>query len=196
MLGKFLCGKELAHRRFAILILDGCHSLAVFGIPANGNLYPALGRWWTPIYQRQVNLLYLPVPELFLQMLMSAVILCQQDHAGGVLIQAMDQTWALDTPYALDLRGIAQYSLYQCSSGMSHCRVDHHPGWLIDHNAIAVLEKDIKGDVFGLEVRVFSGRKLNLDLCPGGNQFCFFIDRKPINGNAPGGDQFLNIGSG
>jgi hypothetical protein len=164
MLGKFLYGKELTHRQFAILILDRCHSLAVLGIPANGNFYSALGRWWTPIHQCQINLLYLSVPELVLEMLVSAVILRQQDHARGVLIQAMDQTRALDTPYPLDLRGIAQHSLHQCSRGMSHCRMDYHTSRLIDHDAVAILEEDIKGDVFGLKVRFFRRRKLNLDL--------------------------------
>ncbi len=88
--------------------------------------------------------------ELLLQTAQRAVMFGDDDHAGGVLIQAMNDARPAFAAYALDLRAVVHDGIDQSAAGVTGGGVYHHACRFVEREKIVVFIEDVKGDGLSL----------------------------------------------
>ncbi len=78
---------------------------------------------------------------------MGALVLCQQDQAGGLFVQAMDDARPLLAADPLNIRLITQHGIHERPGSVSRGRMHHHASRFIDNDQVLIFEDDIEGDI-------------------------------------------------
>lgn len=76
-----------------------------------------------------------------------------------------------------------QQGIDECSGIASRRRMNHHPGWFVDHNDITVFSKNMEGNVFGSDGQGLGAWDRSTDLIPGFKPYSWFggsaVNQKP-----------------
>ena len=104
---------ELGLRELRIDWILGRHALSIMGIASDEGLdHPFLVLYQT-VYEGVVELLDLPVCHLLLELFHGTIILGYQDESARVLVETMDDTWALHAVDHRELAEVMQESIYE-----------------------------------------------------------------------------------
>jgi eukaryotic-like serine/threonine-protein kinase len=136
-------------RRFAAGRIDDGHFLAVHRVAAdvgeNGVLFRlrhALGDGQVEFFHRAA------LGELGDERLVGEVGFRNNEAAGGVLVEAVDDAGPLDAADAGELAvAVMEQGVDQRAIGISRCRVDDHAGGLVEDDEIFILKQNIQRDV-------------------------------------------------
>ncbi len=94
----------LSFRVFTLAFRRDRHSLAMGRVTINGSDNTPLICRWSAFHQCQIDLLNIPALKLPLQPDMAGLIFGNQDNAGSILIQAMDNTGSFFAADTLQIR--------------------------------------------------------------------------------------------
>ncbi len=98
---------------------------------------------------------------------MGKIVLCHDQQAGGVLVNAVDDSRALFPADAREaVSAVPEQRVHQRSVRMAGGRVNHHPAGFVDHDEIPVFIDDVQRDLLGKERDLFRFRKRYGDFCP------------------------------
>ena len=126
------------------------HLLAVLFAAGNGGLNAAVLLSEGAVHQRAVVLFHQAVQQLLAQRQLGGVILGDQQQAGGILVQPVDDAraqLAADASQAVQMmqQGVDQRAVLIAGGGMHH-----HAAGLHHHSQVAVLVEDGEGNVLCL----------------------------------------------
>lgn len=140
----------MRHCVFASAVLDQRHLLAVGIRTTDGSGYNAR-RWnGSSGHYGAVGPLNRVVCELGGKPLVRAIGLGNDEKAGGVLVDAVDDARAGDTADARKLAAaMVEQGIDQSSVGIACSGMDDEPGGLVDHDQVLVLVDDVEWQVLG-----------------------------------------------
>ena len=128
--------------------IDDGHFLAVHGVAADVGEDAVLRGLRDALGDGEVEFFHGPAGELADERLVGDVRLGDDDAAGGVLIQPVDDAGALDAADAGELAlAMMQQGIDQRAVGISRCRMDDHAGALVEDDQIVILEEDFQREV-------------------------------------------------
>ncbi len=112
----------------------------------------------------EIFALHTVVGELRGEPMMGAIGLRDHQDAGGILVDAVHDAGALFAANAGQVAAkVVQQRIDQRARRAARCGVDDHSSRLVDDDEVAVFEKDIEGDVFGLRINLGGFFDGNLD---------------------------------
>jgi hypothetical protein len=78
----------------------------------------------------------------------SCLVLGNEDQAGGVLVETVDDPGSVRSADVRYLGAVGQHRVDQGAAGVTGPRMHDHPCRLVDHQQDVVLVNDVKGNVF------------------------------------------------
>ncbi len=135
----------------------GRHTLAVTRISSDKGLDHTLLVLHETVYESIVELLNLPICHLLLELSHGAIVLGYQDEPARVLVETMDDTWALDPVDDREFPEVVKQSIDQssCIPELARNGVSIDSGVFTDNRKILVVEDDFQVHVFCHEVGFF-----------------------------------------
>ena len=139
---------------FAIHLVDR-HFFAIGIVPANRRVDDAFVVGQHAVYNRPVTTRDRVVCKLHGKRLMGGIIFTDDDGAGRILIDSVDDSGAQHAVDAGKLSPtVIQYGVDKGMAVMPGCRMDDHILWLVDNQNVAVLIENVQRDVFRLDIRL------------------------------------------
>ena len=132
----------------AAVMQDGL-ALTVVGVSADRCVDHRLGRLEAALDQREVGLVHATLAELAREARVGPLVLCDNDEAGRVLIEAVHDAGPLHAADARQVGAVPQQRVDQRVLRVPRARVHGHARGLIDHDEVLVLIDDGEGDIFG-----------------------------------------------
>jgi len=114
-----------------------------------------------------VFLFHLAVLELACQLAVREVVLRHDHEPGRASVEAMHDSRALFTADAAEVVGVEEQRVDERPFAVTGGRVDDHPGGLVHHQDVGVLEEDRERQFFGLGCRRRGLGHLDDDLLAG-----------------------------
>jgi hypothetical protein len=99
-----------------------------------------------PDHQGVVNFPHGAGFELRLQEAIGLLMLGDEQHPGGLLVQAVHQARPQHPSDPLQIRTMSQDGVDQGAGGMPRPGMHDHPGRLVDHQDVGVLIEDVQRD--------------------------------------------------
>jgi hypothetical protein len=134
---------------FAGAVVEDGHALAVDGVAADEVLLAAFVFGWDAVDDGEVGFGDATVGEGFGEAAVGAVVLGDDDAAGGVFVEAMDDAGAGFTADAGEVVAVMEEGVDEGAVGVAGGGVDDEAGGFVDDEDVAVLIEDFDGDVLG-----------------------------------------------
>jgi len=175
---------EVGHRRPRVGGVDG-HALAVADVPSDGGVHCALVLGQRPAQQGEVHPAD-PTPGHVRDQAAVGVLAAGDDEqAGGLLVQTVDDTWAAAVAAA---QATAHETLHEGAVLVARRGVDDDAGRLVDDEDPVVLVDDAHGHVLGDERgRLLRRRRPGHRLA--GAHDVPLARRPPVHESRAGGDE-------
>lgn len=125
------------------------HALAVAGMASDGNVDDAALRFQAAMHEGKVSFFDAAGFELRLQMPVRSIILGNQNDAGGVFIQAVDDARSLYSPHPFQIRAMMEDGIDERTAGMTGGGVHDHAGGFVHGDEVIIFVKDVEQDRFG-----------------------------------------------
>ncbi len=180
--------------RLAVLVEDS-HVGAVDGMPADQGFDAAGYGAELAGHDGQVGLLHVARPERLLEPAAGLGVFGDDEDAGGVLVEAVDDAGA-----AVVLLGqeaflvMVDEGVDEGSMGAVVGGVDDQAGRLVDDHDVVVLEEDFEGDVFAEDFRRGAGRPGDGDAVASAEPFGR-AGGAAVDGDQPGAHAALQVGA-
>ena len=130
------------------------HLLPIRTMPANRRVHSPAVLPQVPDHHRLICPCQTVVLKLCGQCLVRSIILCRNDQAAGVPVDAVDDAGAQRAPHAAEAPpAVVEQGVDQGPVRVPRRRVDHHPHRLIDHDDVLVLIDHIQRDILRQGVR-------------------------------------------
>ncbi len=143
----------------------------------------------------QITLFRASGRELRRQGLMGGVIFCDDQAAGGVLVQAVDDAWAFHSADAGEVPAVVEQGVYDGAVRVTGRGMHDHAAFLVDDDHVFIFIQDVQGDILRLGFRRFRLRNADGDgITAGGG--VFRLGGRAVDQHVPAFDQVLNPGAG
>jgi len=142
---------------------DYCHALAVSRVAADGAFDDSFRLLDASLHEGEVELLDAALLQLSREVGVSAVVLGDEEEAGGVLVESMDDSRPEYAADAGKIGAVGQESVDEGMSSMAGRGMHGQARGLIDDEEVLVLVDDVKGHGFRLDVERPRRRDAHVD---------------------------------
>jgi len=115
---------------FAAAIING-HPLAVDFMPGNRGVDRPVRHAGTSLHERQINLFNLSFGELLRKRMVGGIGFGHHDAAAGLLVEPMDDPWALDSADYRDSAAVVEQGINDRAIGIARAWMHDEPGRLV-----------------------------------------------------------------
>ena len=179
----------------AAFFRDG-HFLAVDGMAADGEIDRAGGFGRGAPHEGEVFLLDGVGGELGDEGSDGLFVLGDDEDAGGVFVEAMDDAGAEFAADAGEIGAVVEKSVDEGVGGVAGGGVDDEAGGFVEDDEVGVFVEDVEGDVGGEEADGFGGREGAGEGVAGGEGGVGFEGGGAVEGDAAGFDELFPAGAG
>ena len=143
----------------------------------------------------QITLFRASGRELRRQGLVGAVIFCDDQAAGGVLVQAVDDARAFHSADAGEVPAVVEQGVYDGAVRVAGRGMHDHAAFLVDDYHVFIFIQDVQGDILRLGFRRFRFRNADGDGITAGDGV-FRLGGRAVDQHVPAFDQALDPGAG
>jgi hypothetical protein len=127
----------------------GGHAEAIFGIAADGGVNAAARFRENAFDERDVNFFYGAEAEGVAEFGVGGVIFGDEDYAGSVFVEAMNDAGAERVATLRERLTAAEQRVDESAAKISGSGVDDHSGGFVDGDDVIVFVEDVERDGFG-----------------------------------------------
>jgi len=127
----------------------GGHADAAFRITADGQIDAAMLSLQKALHQGDVGFLNGALAEGFTELGVGLVIFRYQDYAGGIFVEAMDDSGAQGVTRLRKSLATTEQGIDERAASVSGAGMDGHASGLVDDDYVVVFVEDFERDGFG-----------------------------------------------
>ena len=146
--------------------------------------------------QRQIASFYIVHGEITAKAPVRIIVLGHDHDAGCVFVEAVDDAWprhAANTGEAV--AAMVEKRVDQGAAPIASGGMHHETGGFVQDNDVLILKQDVEGDVLGLGIGVFDGRRDELEHLPLSHLVRGVGDRGASDGQGAFFDQRFDLGA-
>jgi hypothetical protein len=170
------------------------HAGAALGVAGNREIDAAVCLFEGALDEGDVGLFDLTLAKGFTEFGVGEIGFGDEDDAGSVFIEAMDDAGAEGVAALGEGLAAAEERVDQSAAGIASAGVDGHAGGLVDGDEVVIFVEDFEGDGFGLGARSGAGLRLEGDALAA-SEFLGGFRTAAVDENKASINQFLDAGA-